>query len=288
MKYRGTMLLREEGHPVKKCCELLKISFSGFHKWRKRRPSKRKREDGKLRVKIRNIFDKSKKTYGSPRIQQTLLREGIRVGRDRISRLMREEGCQVKMKRSFRPKTTINNPLQRKSPRKYKIESHKVTRPNEVWSSDLTYIPTEEEGFVYLVAVMDLFNREIKGWDVSSGMDALNTKNALIEAAKKVPGKMGGMIFHSDQGCQYASNLFREKLNLLGITQSMSRKGNCYDNAHMESFFHTLKNELPKKKFKNLAEVKKEVFRYIETWYNTERLHSSLGYKSPAEYAEAV
>ena len=286
MKYRGMVLLKEEGHPIKKCCELLKLSFSGFHKWLKRRPSKRKQEDKKFTAKIEEIFNKSNKTYGSPRIREALLKEGLRVGRDRISRLMREAGLQVKMKKSFRPKTTINNPFERKSPRKYKIESTKVTRPNQVWASDLTYIPTDE-GFVYLVVVMDLFNREIKGWDVSSGMEAENTKNAFVEAIKGVDGKLEGLVFHSDQGIQYCSKMVRQKLEFLGITQSMSRKGNCYDNAIVESFFHTLKNELPKMRFKNLAEVRKEVFKYIETWYNTERMHSSLGYKSPVEYAEA-
>ena len=288
MTYRGIVLLKEEGHPVRTCCTLLKVSFSGFYTWFKRNLSKRRLEDGELKLKIIKFFGDSNETYGILRIQQSLRRMGFYVGKDRIARLMREEGLKVRIKKAFRPKTTINNPSDRKSPREYKIESHKVTGPNQVWVSDLTYIPTEKEGFVYLVVVMDVFNREIKGWDLSASMRAENTKNALINAIRSTPGKLNLLIFHTDQGVQNCSEVVRGKLRLLGITQSMSRKGYCYDNAHVESFFHTLKNEISKKKFRNLEDVRREVFKYIELWYNRKRLHSSLGYKSPIEYAEAV
>ena len=288
MTYRGIVLLKEEGHPVRTCCTLLKVSFSGFYTWFKRNLSKRRLEDGELKLKIIKFFGDSNETYGILRIQQSLRRMGFYVGKDRIARLMREEGLKVRIKKSFRPKTTINNPSDRKFPREYKIESHKVTGPNQVWVSDLTYIPTEKEGFVYLVVVMDVFNREIKGWDLSASMRAENTKNALINAIRSTLGKLNLLIFHTDQGIQNCSEVVRGKLRLLGITQSMSRKGYCYDNAHVESFFHTLKNEISKKTFRNLEDVRREVFKYIELWYNRKRLHSSLGYKSPIEYAEAV
>lgn len=284
MKYRGIVLLKGEGHSVKTCCELLKVSASGFYDWFKRMPSKRKLRDGILKAKIVSIFDKSKKNYGSPRIQKQLSKEGEKVGKDKVANLMREERLSARKKKAFRPKTTINNPNDKKSKRVFKIEETQATRPNEVWASDLTYLPTGT-GFSYLVVVMDLFNREILGWDVSDSMNAENTKNALLNSIKSTDGSLKGVIFHSDQGVQYCSSKVREKLELLKMTQSMSRKGNCYDNAFLESFFHTLKNEIEERKFENLAEAKKRIFEYI-IWYNRERMHSSLGYQSPLEYVE--
>jgi len=282
VKYKGLVLLKEEGHSIKHCCDLLKVSYSGFYDWIKRKPSKRKNRDGCLKAKILSIFGDSKRTYGSPRIQKTLQREGEKVGKDKVAQLMKEEGLTAKKKKAFRPKTTINNPHTAKSPRIFKVEDNQVTGPNQVWVSDLTYLPTGS-GFSYLVTVMDLFNREIKGWDMSDSMEAINTKNALLEAIRRTSGPLSGLIFHSDQGVQYCSSEIRNKLNVLKITQSMSRKGNCYDNAFAESFFGTMKNELEFNYFKNLDEAKKEIFKYIN-WYNRQRMHSSLGYLSPVEY----
>lgn len=284
MKYRGVVLLKEEGHSVRRCCELLRVSYSGFYDWIKRTPSKRKERDGKLKAKILDIFGRAKERYGSPRIQKQLQRNGEKVGKDKVAKLMREEGLSARKKKAYRPKTTINNPSDKKSDRVFKIEDHRVFKENKVWVSDLSYLATEQ-GFSYLVVVMDIFNREIKGWDVSDSMDASNTKKALLEAVKSTSGTLSQLIFHSDQGIQYCSTEVRKKLDILDITQSMSRKGNCYDNAFAESFFHSLKNEIGNKKFANLEDAKREIFRYI-TWYNRERLHSSLGYLSPVEYGE--
>ena len=282
MKYRGVKLLKTEGHSIKKCCELLKISYSGFYDWQRRRPSKRKKRDGELKAKVLSIFGNAKGRYGSPRVHRALQNEGEKVSENKVARLMQEEGLRARGKKSFRPKTTINNPSDKKSARIYKIEDHRVEAENEVWVSDLTYIPTKE-GFCYLTTVMDLYNREIKGMDLSGTMEAVNTKNSFMNAVKLAPGSLRGLIFHSDQGVQYCSSEVRKKLKILKVTQSMSRKGNCYDNAFAESFFHTLKNELEKKVFKDMAEAKKEIFEYIY-WYNTERLHSSLRYLSPVDY----
>ena len=160
-----------------------------------------------------------------------------------------------------------------------------MSEPNQVWASDLTYLQTSS-GFIYLVIVMDLFNREILGWDLSDSMASERTQAALLEAVKKVRGRPAGIIFHSDQGVQYCAEEFRKKITLLGMKQSMSRKGNCYDNAFVESFFHSLKNDLGDKKFEGLEDARSKIFEYIETWYNTRRLHSSLGYLSPIEYLE--
>ena len=195
---------------------------------------------------------------------------------------MREEGISAIKKKAFRPKTTINNPNTNKSPRVYKVEETQVTGPNQVWVSDLTYLPTGN-GFSYLVTVMDLFNREIKGRDVSNSMEAINTKNALLEAIRQTSGPLKDLVFHSDQGIQYCATEVRNKLKVLDITQSMSMKGNCWDNAFAESFFGTMKNELEFNHFKNLDETKRYIFKYIN-WNNNERLHSSLGYLSPMEY----
>lgn len=285
MKYRGIVLLKHEGHPVSLCCELLAVSPSGFYDWRKRPPSNRQIKNGEIKAKILNIFSDSRKTYGSPRIKAALERTGDLVGKDRVARLMKEEGLEARRKKAFRPKTTINNPSDKKSERVFKIEETEVTKLNQVWVSDLTYIPTLE-GFSYLVTVMDLFNREIIGWDLSDSMEARHTTKALGRALANTEGKPNELIFHSDQGVQYCSGELRQRLELMEMIQSMSRKGNCYDNAYAESFFHTLKNELAEKIFATKEDARKAIFEYIECWYNTKRLHSSLEYMSPKEYAE--
>ena len=278
--------MKSEGHAVKLCCKLLKVSHSGFYEWRNRKPSVRQKKREELRGKIKTLFKNSKGNYGSPRIQKSLQSEGEVIGKDTVAKLMREEGLSARKKAAFRPKTTINNPSDQKSPRVFEIQKTEIKIENQVWASDLTYLPTGQ-GFSYLVVVMDLFNREIKGWNVSDSMDAEKTKKALLQAVKSSPGQLRELTFHSDQGVQYCSVAVREKLELLKITQSMSRKGNCYDNAFVESFFHTLKNELEKTRFKDLEEAKKMIFEYIN-WYNRERIHSSLGYLSPMNYVKQI
>jgi len=285
VKYKGIVLLGSEGHSISHCCELLDVSSSGFYDWKKRLPSNRKIKNGEIKAKILNIFSDSRKTYGSPRIKAALERAGDVVGKDRVARLMKEEGLEARRKKAFRPKTTINNPSDKKSERVFKIEETEVTKLNQVWVSDLTYIPTLE-GFSYLVTVMDLFNREIIGWDLSDSMEAKHTSKALGRALANTEGKPNELIFHSDQGVQYCSGELRQRLELMEMIQSMSRKGNCYDNAFAESFFHTLKNELTEKMFTTKEQARKAIFEYIECWYNTKRLHSSLEYMSPKEYAE--
>lgn len=282
MKYRGIVLLSEEGHSVQACCELFDVSTSGFYDWRSRGPSMRQRANESLKAQIKEIHKESKGTYGSPRIKAALQRDGHKVGEDRVAKLMREEKIRARQKKAFVPRTTINNPEDKKSERLFKIESTNVTSPNQVWASDLTYIPTAE-GFLYLVVVLDLFTRQVKGWDLSDSMEAKHTMKAFINAVRSLEGRANQVIFHSDQGVQNCAGEFRKRLALLGFVQSMSRKGNCYDNAFVESFFHSLKNELEEKTFKTKDEARKAIFEYIEAWYNTKRLHSSLGYRTPAE-----
>ena len=285
MKYPSIAFLKTEGFPVRACCEVLNVSCSGFYGWANRKPSKREQRDEMLRGKVVEVFRKSKRRYGSPRIHEQLQRDGEKVGKDKVAKLMKESGLQAKRKKAFRPTTTVNHPYTKKAPRLFKLEKDEVSKKNQVWVSDLTYIPTEA-GYCYLVIVMDLFNREIRGWNVADSMEAKNTRKALIEAVQSTPGALQGLTFHSDQGVQYCSSSVREKLKILGISQSMSRKGNCYDNAFAESFFHSLKTELDKVRFESVEEARKEIFDYVN-WYNRDRLLSSLGYMSPIEYINA-
>ena len=270
---------------MKLCCELFGVSKSGFYKWKNSLVGPRKSRDEELIKKIEKEFENSKKTYGSPRITRKLKLGGETVSENKVAKLMRENDLNATKKAAFRPKTTINNPSDKKAERVFKIEGPGPKKINEVWGSDLTYIPTEK-GFCYLVVVEDLFNREIVGWDLSETMEAENTKAALTNALKRAQGDLSGLIFHSDQGTQYCSKSVRERIHLTGLIQSMSRRGNCYDNAYIESFFSTMKRELEKTVFKDIEEARKYIFEYIEGWYNTERLHSSLGYLSPRDYVK--
>lgn len=230
MKYRGIKLLHSEGHAIKKCCELLNVSSSGFYSWNGRLPSKQKKRSEELKTLVKNEFDKAKKRYGSPRVTKALKASGEEVSENTVAKIMKDEGLRAKGKKAFRPKKTINNPSDKKSARIFKIEDHKTESLNEYWASDLTYIPMGM-GFCYLVVVMDLFNREIIGWDLSLSMDAEKTKSALTKAIGNSSGELKGLVFHSDQGVQYTSSTVRDRLKLLNIAQSMSRKGNCYDNG---------------------------------------------------------
>ena len=286
MRYKATILLNKKGHSVEGCCKLLQTSTSGFYDWINYKASHRKQRDDELKPMIANVFYQNKQVYGYPRIQKTLEAQGEVVGKNRVAKLMQELELKALHKKAFRPQTTLNNPKDYKAKRVFKIEDTVVSQPNEVWASDLTYLPMEK-GFAYLVAVMDLFDRSILGWDISDNMRAENTDRALLIALRATSGSLPYLVFHSDQGSQYSADCVRERLHLLGITQSMSRRGNCYDNAFVESFFHTLKNELPQKIFTNVHDARESLFAYIDGWYNTKRLHSSLGYVSPMEYRKA-
>ena len=214
---------------------------------------------------IGNVFYKTKRAYGSRRIHKELQGQGEVIGRNRVARIMGEMELRALSKKAFRPKTTQSDPNAPKAERVFKVESSVVTRPNQVWASDLTYIPREGGGHMYLVVVIDLYDRSIRGWDKCS-MLAENTNRALLRALQGTSGSVQGLIFHSDRGSQYTSECVRKRLKLLGIIQSMSRTGNCWDNAFAESLFHTLKNELPKQRFKSLEEATQVLFAYIG-WY---------------------
>jgi putative transposase len=269
-------------YPVVKVCQVLGVSRSGLYARRKRCPSARRQRDEELKLQIRLTFIRYRRTYGSPRIMNALRREGEWVGKNRVARLMREEGLRARSKRRYRPCTTLSNPRLAAAPNLL-AEIPKPGAPDQVWVSDITYLPTEE-GWHYLAVIMDLFSRRVVGWSTASTLETALVTKALKQAIR-LRGRAPGLIHHSDRGCQYASHQYRAALGAAGITASMSRTGNCYDNATMESFFATLKTE---GWGDNIAASRRHaeltVFDYIETFYNTKRLHSSLGYRSPREY----
>ena len=262
-------------------CSVLEVSRSGYYAWRDRPESERARKNEELLAKIKAAHKKSKKTYGSPRIHSQLLKDGVRCSRGRIARLMRANGIRAKQKRKFVVTTdskhdlpVIENVLNRQ---------FDVDTPNTVWMADITYIPTDE-GWLYLSAVMDLCSKGIAGWSMDDRMKTELVAKALTMAYdRRNPGV--GLLHHSDRGSQYASEDYQNLLKGYGMRPSMSRKGNCWDNAPMESFFHTLKTELiHHRKYCTREEARRDIFEYIEVFYNRQRLHSSLGYKSPAEF----
>jgi len=230
---------------------------------------------------MRRIHKESYKTYGIRRIKAKLNKEGIFCGKNRIARLMRENGIFSRLKRKYKA-TTHSNHRFPVAPNLLN-QDFKADKPNKKWVGDITYIPTDE-GFLYLAGIEDLFHRKVVGWSLKDRMTKELTINALKQAiGRENPGD--GLIFHSDRGSQYAAYAYQETLDKYGIRQSMSRKGNCYDNACMESFFSTLKKDMIYgRRFKTREEAKLVIIEYIETFYNCHRLHSTLGNMSPMEY----
>jgi len=268
-------------HRVKQMCHMLGISGSRYYLWKNRGKSRREVENAFILEKIKGIHRLSDYTYGSSRITHALRKELIYCSQPRVARLMRKNGIRSNMKRKFKFTTDSHH--------KYPVAENLVSQnlsigePNKLWLSDITYIYTRE-GWLYLSVVMDLFNREIIGW----ARDKRLKRQLVIDACERAILKRRpdeGLIFHSDRGSQYASGEFRKLLRNQRITQSMSGKGNCYDNAVMESFFGTLKTELVyPSPFDTREEAKQKIFEYIEIFYNRRRLHSSLGYKTPLEF----
>ncbi len=261
-------------------CHVMEVSRSGFYRWVEAQDSERRREDRELLERIREIHEESRGTYGSPRIYRELKKEGWQCGRNRVARLMREAGIRAKCARKFKPpKTTDSNHKERIFPNR--LPEVTIDGPDQVWAADITYIPTEE-GWVYLATVIDLFSRRVVGWALAA---TLKTELPLAALRMALARRAAPKLHHSDRGSQYASKDYRRLLKAHGIEGSMSRKGNCYDNATQESFYHTLKTELVfHEHYRNIVEARSSLFDYIEIFYNRKRSHSSLGYKSPAEF----
>jgi len=270
-----------ETHPVRDLCWLLGVSRSSYYGWRGRPPGRRAREDQVLGREIRRIHEENRGVYGSRRVTKALGREGRRVGRRRVGRLMKQQGLRGVQKGRYRPRTTRRDPKAVASPNR--LESVAVVRPNQALTADITFVATRE-GWLYLAATMDLWSRRIVGWALSERMPTALVAEAFERAvARRRPTP--GLIHHSDHGSQYTSRAFGELLAAHGALSSMGRTGVCYDNAAMESFWSTLKTELVGRRvFDSLAQARAEIFDYIEAFYNTRRLHSALGYQSPAVY----
>ena len=260
-------------------CNVLKVSRSGYYAWRKRLPSKREIANHKLLCSIRDIYQKSRKVYGSPRITDELNDHGMRCGKNRVARIMREYGIRAHIRKRFRKM----NDSQHSYPASPNLLLNDK-RSNRVWVSDITFIPTRQ-GWMYVAAIMDVTTRKIIGLSIKNRLAQDLTIDALMQAVKRErPAK--GLIHHSDRGKQYASYAYQELLKAYGIRSSMNRSGNCYDNAYIESFWGTLKKELVYgQRYQTRQEARLSIFEYIEAFYNRFRKHSALGYKSPEQYA---
>ncbi len=272
-------------HPASRICQVLAVSQSGYHAWKGRTASPRRRQDVMLSVHLRAAFQHSHETYGSPRLAHELRGQGFAVGRRRIARLMRESGLCAWQKCRF-VRTTDSGHALSIAPN-LMGQCFDASGPDEKWASDITYVWTCE-GWLYLAVVIDLYARRVIGWEASSRIDAALPLSAL-EKALAVRKAKPGLIHHSDRGSQYCSALYRAKLEDNGIAASMSGKGNCYDNAMVESFFKTLKTEMIwRTRFTTRTEAVNAIARYIDGFYNPSRRHSALGYISPAQFERLV
>lgn len=266
---------------MSKLCQVLKVSRSGYYAWRRRVPSQREIANQVLIEHIREVFEYSRQTYGSPRVHAELRRREIICSRHRVARLMRQHGLVARKRRGWRPVTTrrqVGDPV---APNLLN-QDFRADRPHQKWVADLTYIDTDE-GWLYLAVVLDIYSRKAVGWAMADHMRSSLVEDALQMALWRChPGP--GLLHHSDQGSQYTGFSYQTLLADLNSQVSMSRVGNCYDNALMESFFSTLKTECLTDRLPSHAAARLAIFEFIEVWYNRQRLHSSLGYLSPEEF----
>ena len=280
MKFRFISAHRET-FKVGRMCTLLKVSRSGYYTWLKRPESRRSLENRALEDKIRVFHAASHGIYGSPKIHRDLIDDGVRCGKNRVARIMREAGIRSRTKKKF--KATTNSRHNLPVAPNLLNQDFTVDAPDRTWVSDITYIHTKT-GWLYLAVLIDLFNREIVGWATSSRM----TRQLAIDALQMALGRRTpaqGLVHHSDRGSQYASGDYQKLLSKHAITCSMSRKGNCYDNAVAESFFRLLKTEwVNHHRYLSRSQATNSLFDYIEIFYNRKRRHSTLGYATPQEY----
>ncbi len=275
------MRANEPEFRVSVMCRVLEVNPSGYNAWRGRKASPRAEENERLVKEIKTIHAARRATYGSPKVCRKLRRDGEAVNHKRVARLMREHGIKAKRVKKFRVTTDSRHSL----PIAEKVLARNFTaaRPDQVWTTDITYVWTDE-GWLYLTVVLDLYSRLVVGWAVSESLTTMMVERALTNAQQRRLCAVSPLV-HSDRGCQFASAAFRERLAAWECRQSMSRKGNCWDNAVTESFFGTLKNELvDHERFCTRQEAKDKIFDYIEVFYNRSRIHSTIDYFAPAEY----
>jgi transposase InsO family protein len=263
----------------------MEVSVSGYYAWAKRPESERTRQNQQLLERIKHIHKQSRQTYGSPRVHVDLKKQGVVCSLNRVARLMQLNEIAAKRKRKFVVTTDSKHNL---PVAENKLnQDFTASKPNQKWVTDITYIPTKE-GWLYLAVVLDLFSRKVVGWAMDGNMETGLITNALKMALRtRKPPK--GLLHHSDRGSQYASNAYQQLLTDYKITCSMSRKGNCYDNAVMESFFATLKQELIyHHHYQSHQQARQDIFEYMEVWYNRKRMHSTLSYLSPQEFENNI
>lgn len=270
-------------YPVKVMSRLFSVSRSGFYNWLERKPSRHDQEDERLKLAIKAAHKRTRETYSARRLQPELADDGFIAGRDRIARLRRELGLCCRQKRKFKATTNSNHNLP--VAENLLNQTFMPSAPNQVWVTDITYIPTRE-GWLYLAGVKDVFTCEIVGYAMAERMTQDLTGRALFRAAQqKRPA--AGLIHHSDRGSQYCAHSYSRLLEQFGMRASMSRRGNCYDNAPMESFWGSLKNELVYHcRYVTRAEAEASIREYIEIFYNRQRRHSRLGYLAPAVFVQ--
>ncbi len=280
MRYARIEELRQH-HPVATMCRILEVSESGYHAWRQRPPSTRQQENLRLETEIKAAHQRTRETYGPERLQSDLTDHGIQASVYRIKRIRTRLGLRCKQKRKFKATTNSKHAL----PLAPNLLDRQFTvaAPNRTWVTDITYISTDE-GWLYLAGIKDLFNGELVGYAMSDRMTTALVSQALFRAVTtKRPAK--GLIHHSDRGSQYCSHAYRKQLQQFGMQASMSRKGDCWDNAPMESFWGALKNELVHhRRFATREQAKREITEYIEIFYNRIRKQARLGYLSPAAF----
>ena len=264
-------------------CELLDVSRSGYYDWVDRGESPRETSNRQLVPVIRAIFEESDGTYGSPRVCRELRAVGMTIGENRVARVMRSESIRVWQKRAWR--RTTNSAHDRPIAPNTLDRDFTPERPNQVWAGDTTYIATPD-GWLFLVVILDLFSRKVVGWALGTRLDGDLSCRAL-QSALATRERHGDLLYHSDRGIEFACDAFRTQLREAEISASMSRRGNCWDNAVVESFFSTLKKELIyRKTFSTRSETESAVFRFMEGFYNRRRRHSTLGYMTPVEYEQ--
>jgi transposase InsO family protein len=269
--------------PIRRMCKVLDVSHSGYYAWRGRPASEREMANQELYKKVKAVYDRNHGTYGSPRIYQALKRQEVRCSENRVARLMRLHGLRARQAKTYKS-TTRRNKADPVAPNVLKRD-FEAEGPNEKWLADITYIPTEE-GWLYLAAALDMFSRRIVGWAMSDRMTADLTLSALRMAVHQREVDPA-LIHHSDQGSQYTSGEYQQMLKDWGIEVSMNGVGTWYDNAPMESFFGTLKSEwVHHHTYRTRKEARTDLFYYIEAFYNRRRLHSAIGYLSPASYEQ--
>ncbi len=271
-------------YPVRELCQMLEVARSGYYTWLQGQPTARDLANAQLTEQIKAVHSASRGTYGSPRMTQELRRAGQKCNHKRVERLMRQAGLKGRACKKRKARTTNSDHPEPIAPNLLRGRPA-PKQPDEVWVADITFIPTAQ-GWLFLAAIMDLYSRKILGWSLWRSLEAGGALQALKRALANRRNPRG-VIHHSDRGFQYACKDYRQHLERSGLVPSMSRKGNCYDNAAMESFWSTLKREaLPESARWSESRVRREVFEFIEAIYNRSRLHSSLGYQSPVDFEQ--